>query len=228
MTEKQWKTNPALSDYAKIVTLRSTHVNYELDSDKMHPTCTVLTTTAVVFPFGNVWSVAQMPETVYRQDENNYLVPTHQHTTVVVWDTQNIVIYGIDRGSVSNGTIHIVIEPTEPNTLPMHYTVYNGNYQNDGIDAQWYDFIETTQMPILPTPTDTVEVCVDCITVAEMWERTDDDHAKRYAEARKHGTIDIYTDEQGEMSITAFSKSPCEYCGGTLAGERYTAYYHSI
>ena len=224
MTNKQWKTNPTASDYASIVTLRQTTVNHEYDDMQSQASVKVYEQKATICMFGNVWSAQTNMETVYKIEEYN-LVKSHYETIVVVWDNAEIVFNGINYGSVVNGTIHIVCDAIEPDAfaLPNHFIVYNGNHRGDGVEYQWYDYQIEPQ-----TQTPTVEVCVDCITVAEMWEHTDDDHITRYNEARKHGMIDIYTNEQGEMSITAFSKSPCEYCGSTLAGERYTAYYHSI
>jgi hypothetical protein len=74
---------------------------------------------------------------------------------------------------------------------------------------------------------DYAQVCIDCMMKAEGLEQADfdADHAKRYAEAKKHGTIDIWLGTACELEITAFSKKPCDYCGSELAGERYKAMY---
>jgi len=72
-----------------------------------------------------------------------------------------------------------------------------------------------------------VHVCIDCMMKSEHLDQSnfDQDHNQRYTEAQKHGRIDIVSNMYGELGITAFSKTPCEYCGSELAGERYKAIY---
>ncbi len=56
----------------------------------------------------------------------------------------------------------------------------------------------------------------------------DAEHKQRFEEAKKHGRIEAIFNDQAELITTAFSKSPCEYCNGQLAGERISAYYTPI
>lgn len=72
-----------------------------------------------------------------------------------------------------------------------------------------------------------VDVCINCMMKAEGLEQAnfDADHVQRYTEAQKHGRIDIVANMYGELGITAFAKTPCDYCGSELHGERYKAIY---
>lgn len=72
-----------------------------------------------------------------------------------------------------------------------------------------------------------IEVCIDCLLTAEINTRSDydDEHPNRYNQALQHGTIEAYYEGNMELHVIDFSKSPCDYCNGTLAGQRIKAMY---
>jgi hypothetical protein len=67
-----------------------------------------------------------------------------------------------------------------------------------------------------------LEICCDCLYMsangsADLY--ADTGHAERYAQA-----ITAWGDEPCNTdSEASFSRNPCDYCGGTLGGDRYAA-----
>ena len=110
-------------------------------------------------------------------------------------------------------------------TMHAYNTQIPADKMREAIDT--YRAVETSHAEAVNDMHDLngkIQVCVDCLYASEYGtgsELADPDHADRYTEARQHGRIDVDT----TIEPTAFSKSKCEYCGGILAGERYTAYY---
>lgn len=57
----------------------------------------------------------------------------------------------------------------------------------------------------------TLQVCLDCL------DKEHESHPQTLLFHHKD------SEEFGELDMTEFSKSPCDYCGSKLAGHRFTA-----